>query len=213
MSKPKPPQSLRTSLARIRPPNEVADDLDFFFARAASEIGIGSNFGPLVNLAMCGVGGAHGRWVDPMSTERIEAIGRWRDVAGYLAQMPRSHVEVLEVAYEPQQLLPQAAHVFGPFGAVVELTEPAREAHQADLEARARRRGRGRNPTIAETVNDLAGGQSARARALRDQMASQAIQLLTDAWWAFAWVRDGVRRELAGARVARQAARAAGRAA
>jgi len=212
MSKqPKPPQSLRTSLARIRPPNEVADDLDFFFARAASEIGIGSNFGPLVNLAMCGVGGSHGRWVDPMSTERIEAIGRWRDVAGYLAQLPRPHLEVLEVAYEPQQLLPQAAHVFGPFGAVVELTGPAREAHQAGLEARTRRRGR--NPTIAETVNDLAGGQSARARAIRDQMASEAIQLLADAWWAFAWVRDGVRRELARAKVARQVARAAGRAA
>jgi hypothetical protein len=71
----------------------VEAELEWFFNLAECEMGVGSNFLPLLEC-----GGEPVDWTTP--EDRLEAAHAWRLIRGWLRTMPDSDAGVLQAAYE-----------------------------------------------------------------------------------------------------------------
>jgi len=80
-------------LHQLRPTVAVEKELEWFFNRAESDMGLRSNF--LASL------GRHGPGPQvPSPEDGVEAAHRWRHVRGWLAAIEATHAGVLRCAYE-----------------------------------------------------------------------------------------------------------------
>ena len=127
----------------LRAPSAAEDELDWFFTRAESAMGIQSNWGPLMEMALSGLRGtAH----DPADTDvdaRLEAVHAARVIRERLQRMPRAEAEVLCAAFEARRWPTRVATVLGRLAGVAVQTEEARSGF---AEATAMKR------TAADTV-------------------------------------------------------------
>ncbi len=126
----------------LRAPSAAEAELDWFFTCADSAMGIQSNWGPLMQAALTGVGAG---WdpADMMTDARLEAVHAARVIRERLQRMPRAEAEVLCAAYEARRWPKRVEAVFGRLAGIAVRTT---EAQSGFAEAATLRR------TAAETV-------------------------------------------------------------
>jgi hypothetical protein len=143
----------------LRAPSAAEAELDWFFTRAESAMGIQSNWGPLMQAALTGVAAG---WdpVDGGIDARLEAAHAARVIRERMQRMAREDVEVLCAAYEARRWPVRVAAVLGRLAGVAVRTE---EAQSGFAEASAMRRTSAR--TVAEWLEETLGSAGfARSR-------------------------------------------------
>ena len=127
----------------LRAPSAAEDELDWFFTRAESAMGIQSNWCPLMAMALTGVRGTVQDPADVDVDARLEAVHAARVIRDRMQRMPREQAEVLCAAYEARRWPTRVAVVLGRVAGVAVRTDEARSGF---AEATAMRR------TAADTV-------------------------------------------------------------
>jgi hypothetical protein len=136
------------------------DDLDWFYTRAASELGQRSNFFVMFT------GGNAQPGSEVMSDVRIAAMSRQRRVWRRLTRVPYPLQQVLQARFEAREWPKEARQVFGPGVGVAVRTEAAKERFRRDAGKR-----RARAETVAIWLEGVcarskSGGRAERALAL-----------------------------------------------
>ncbi len=86
---------------QLRPSAVLEEELDWFFTRAESDMGLRSNFEALMEMASTGLVGTLADPADEAAEDRIEAAHAERVIRRRLQAMPVHQLGVLVAAFEP----------------------------------------------------------------------------------------------------------------
>ena len=110
----------------LRTPRVVEEELDWYFSCSESEMGLSSNFAPLVAMALTGVVGTSADPADMMAERRIIAAHAEGQIRRRLRAIPNHLAGVLATAYEPRVWPPELLRHFARAAAIAVRTKAAR---------------------------------------------------------------------------------------
>jgi hypothetical protein len=100
------------ALASVRPDLGVQSELEWYYQRAESEIGIRSAFGAMQAQLMIGRSGGCSP-IEPLAEDRRrEAVVRMRRIGDTLRRTDRASQRVIAAAYEPRAWGPEVRRLF-----------------------------------------------------------------------------------------------------
>ena len=157
------------------------DDLAWFFGGdMEAALGLRSNFAPLVDLAMSGLGGGGARPAAEVSDRRIDDATRARAIRSVLEQLDTATVQVLWALHAPMQFAAEVRRSLGELAAVVLLTATGRRelARAAERRTRKEREKAPRDWLLSVVVQ--AEGLLETLRGEADALAREALDAYRD---------------------------------
>jgi hypothetical protein len=174
-SRPRPP-----SIDRLRASPEVEEMLDWFFTRAARDIGMGSNFDMLAQMAKMGISSG-----DPDANEsRLDrvrhAVHEYRKVRAVLSLLHAEDYQVLDARYEDRQWPVELVQAFGRSTGVAVRTPVARRLYLRDSEKK-RARWESVSVWLCGVVRRCERETLAQVRAATESLEGHAFAAVTSA--------------------------------
>ena len=158
----------------------LEDELEWYFLRSAAEMGLSSNYWPLVQLAMYSGGSrdySDGSIEDTMIS-RVEAATRYRRVNEALRRLTAKHRRTIHAAYT-ERVLPKALHDrLGRAAGVALISEHAKSCFRDDTKLRVK------NDTLVAWLTSVCLDQSSKTTL--SAIRADAITQLEEAYKAFA---------------------------
>jgi hypothetical protein len=169
---------VRLPVFKPRTPPIVEQELDWYFTCSESEMGLASNFAPLVAMALTGVVGTRSDPADTMAERRIAAAHAEGQIRKRLRLMPTRLVGVLEAAYEPRAWPPELLRHFGRVAGIAVRTRAARALEKARA-----------GSNLDSVASSLAAAINRNDHALLATVRSEAESILRPALQAYESVR------------------------
>jgi hypothetical protein len=119
-----------TALFKLHAHPVVEEELDWFFTRAESEMGVSSNFAPLAAMALTGIVGSKADPADMLAESRVAAAHAEGQIRRRLDLLPVHLQGVLYTAFEPRGWPKEVLSHFGRGAGIAVRTVAARRAFQ-----------------------------------------------------------------------------------